>query len=221
MRGYARKVRNPPTRANDPEGLRRRILDAAAKLFLTNGFNATSMIDLLSESGASRGALYYHFPTKKVCALHVIREHVAPIVREVWTEPLRKAKSTEDGVLTILLEIADRFDAAGRVAGCPLSNLSLELSPVDPEYRSAIQAVFDEWRTALVEKIRIDVAAGRLRADIEPADLATMITAAYSGAVVLAGAEQDTRPLRQCARQLSVILEQAGQRNKTHGCAGD
>ena len=202
-------VHKPALKAHDPNGLRRRILDASATLFLANGFNATSMKHLLGGAGVSAGAMYHHFPTKKACVLYVIRERVAPVLREVWIEPLRKAESAEAAVRTIMREIADGFDATGCVRGCLLNNLSVELSFADPDYRSEIQQIFQEWRTALVQKIESDVAAGALRNDIDPAGLATVIMAAYSGAIVLSGAEQNTRPLRQCARQLSIVLEQA------------
>lgn len=189
--------------------MRRKILDVAASLFQTNGFNATSMKDLLAATGISAGALYHHYPTKMACALDVIRERVAPVIRETWIEPLRKAKSTEAGVRAILRDIAQEHDAAGRVLGCPLSNLTLELSLAGPEYRSEIQSIFREWQAALVLKIKSDLSAGRLKKDVDPASLATLIVAAYSGAMTLSKAEQDTRPLKQCARQLSAILEQA------------
>jgi AcrR family transcriptional regulator len=43
---------------------RRRILDAARRCFTRNGFQATSMQDIFSESGLSAGALYSHFTGK-------------------------------------------------------------------------------------------------------------------------------------------------------------
>ena len=202
-------VREPPHRTNDPEGMRGTILDVAATLFQTNGFNATSMKDLLAATGISAGALYHHYPTKKACALAVIRERVAPLMRETWVEPLRKAKSTELGVRTVLRDIAEKLDAAGRVQGCPLNNLALELSLADADYRAEIQAVFREWQTILVQKIKGDMSAGKLGKDTDPTLLATMIISAYSGAMTLSKTEQNSRPLRQCAKQLSSFFEQA------------
>jgi hypothetical protein len=45
------------TRQNDPEGLRTRVLDAAADLFEVRGYHATSVKDLMQATGVSGGAL--------------------------------------------------------------------------------------------------------------------------------------------------------------------
>lgn len=44
---------------------RNEILDAAERLFGTNGFEQTSTNDLLAEIGIARGTLYYHFKSKE------------------------------------------------------------------------------------------------------------------------------------------------------------
>lgn len=49
-----------------PEVTRRRILDAAQKLFSEKGFEHTSMQDIVNELGnLSKGAIYHHFPARK------------------------------------------------------------------------------------------------------------------------------------------------------------
>lgn len=53
-----RTVKDPAVRRNE-------ILDAAEKLFVTKGYDATSTSDLLEELGIARGTLYYHFKSKE------------------------------------------------------------------------------------------------------------------------------------------------------------
>jgi TetR/AcrR family transcriptional repressor of nem operon len=148
--------------------------------------------------------MYHHFPTKKACGLRVIRERVAPAVRQTWIDPLATAHSTE-GIRAIFREITDELETAGRVRGCPLNNLALELSLADPEYRAEIERIFRDWQDALSEKLRSDVSNKKVK-NIYPDSFATMIVATYSGAMAIAKAEQDTRALRLCAQQLSAAL---------------
>ena len=54
-----------PSRRNDPEGLRRKVLDAAFGMFQTHGYNGTSMQDLTKAIEVTGGALHHHFPTKR------------------------------------------------------------------------------------------------------------------------------------------------------------
>ena len=44
---------------------RKRILDAAMKLFAERGYNASSNADVAEAAGLTRGAMLYHFPTRE------------------------------------------------------------------------------------------------------------------------------------------------------------
>src|SRR6266536_2942412 len=100
-------TRNTPRkrRVNDPEALRARILDVAADAFQSRGYNGTSMHDIVRAARATGGATYHHFPTKKALGVAVIRERVARAVEETWIQPMRTARSTLDGVLTVFAEV--------------------------------------------------------------------------------------------------------------------
>jgi hypothetical protein len=63
---------------------------------------------------------HQHFPTKKACGLRVIRERVAPVVRQTWIDPLATAHSTEEGIRAIFREISDELETAGRRWDLPL-----------------------------------------------------------------------------------------------------
>src|SRR5258708_3431827 len=82
-------------RQHDPEGFRTRVLDVAANLFQTHGYQATSIKDVMQATDVSGGALDHHFPTKKQLALAVIRDRVAPAVRQTWIVPVLSASSLE------------------------------------------------------------------------------------------------------------------------------
>jgi len=68
------------TRINDPEGLRQRVLDAAASLFQAQGYSATGTQDIFATAGITSGAFYHHFAGKKELGLAVVRERVAVAV---------------------------------------------------------------------------------------------------------------------------------------------
>jgi AcrR family transcriptional regulator len=195
------------TRQNDPEGLRNRVLDVAADLFQMRGYHATSMKDLMEATGVSGGALHHHFPTKKSLALSVIADRVAPAVRRTWVDPIRAAPSLARGISGVFAEITRAADAHGRVAGCPLNNLALELVLSDADFRNAIDAVFVEWQSALAERIAQTRGGARLdRA--KRTDAAEFIISVYSGAMTLAKSKQNASSLRSAASVLSYWLRE-------------
>jgi AcrR family transcriptional regulator len=200
------KTSAEPKRSYDPEGMRRRLLDVAAEAFQSRGYQGTGMHEIMRIAGTTGGALYHHFPTKKALGLAVIRDRVAQEVEETWCAPIRSAPDALEGIAAVFAGIAEGLERRGAVSGCPLNNLVLELSLADPEFRLAMQALFEAWRAAIAERLRADQDSGRLAA-ADPDDLATFVVASYSGAMALAKVEQSAAPLRVCARQLMLVLE--------------
>jgi AcrR family transcriptional regulator len=186
---------------NDPEGVRARVLDVAADLFQTNGFHATSIKDVLKAAGVSGGALHHHFPTKKQLVLAVIRDRVAPAVRETWIETVRHAPFLGAGISGVFDAIISSVEARGSVAGCPLNNLALELSLCEPECRDALNAIFGEWQATLDERIG-ETRGGASLDRPRRTEAAAFIVSVYSGAMALAKSAQSVAPLRSA----SVIL---------------
>src|SRR5215469_16842046 len=111
------------------------------------------MHDLMHETGVSAGALHHHFPTKKSLALAVLDDRVRPVVREAWIDPLREAPALGKGVADAVGNIIGGMRGRKSVLGCPLNNLALELALTDTDLRRAVDSIFAEWRTALVERI--------------------------------------------------------------------
>jgi hypothetical protein len=101
-------------------------------------------------------------------------------------------------------------DERGKVLGCPLNNLTIELSLADPEFQAAVGEVFLAWKKAIADKLRADKPP--LVARISPDELATFVVASYSGAIAIAKAQQSSEPLRTCARQLASLLSIASLR---------
>lgn len=195
------------TRQNDPDGLRSRLLDAAADLFQKRGYQATSIKDVMEATGVSGGALHHHFPTKRLLALAVIQDRVAPAVRETWIEPVKLASSLGKAVAGIFAGIESGVELRGSVSGCPLNNLALELSLADPDIRHAINSIFDEWQAALAERIE-NTGGGKRIGQGKRVQAAAFIVSVYSGAMALAKASQSAAPLRDVATVLSRWLRE-------------
>lgn len=206
MEKNARK-RRAAKRAYDPVQTRGRIVSAAARQFTTRGYHATSMHDVMESAGVPAGSLYHYFPTKKSLGLAVIDEGVSAEVAQTWLEPLRTASCARAGVLRVFEAVADQIERDRRtVTGCPLNNLTLELSLADPDFQNSLKRIFETWTQTIAARILSDVAARTLR-NRDPEGTAAAIVAAFSGAMSLAKAQQSAEPIRTCARHIRRLLE--------------
>jgi AcrR family transcriptional regulator len=97
---------NRRTQAERRETARKRILESAARVVRTRGYDGLSTEEVSQLAGVSRGALRHHFPTKNnlmVSTLHFLNEEM---LGKSWSR-VERAKGGAD-VLELVIE--DAFD---------------------------------------------------------------------------------------------------------------
>jgi AcrR family transcriptional regulator len=192
-------------RTNDPEGMRARILDAAADLFQARGYHDTSVQDVKRRAGVSSGAFHHHFESKKALGLAVVRERVADALQAAWLAPLIAAPTVAEGVGAAIGAIGRDLGDQGFVRGCPVNNLAVELAFSDSDFRTALQHIFADWRARIAERIAAEPTPPAF-AGVSATDLAGFIVAVYSGAMTMAKAEQSPTPLDSAVAILMRLL---------------
>ncbi|MBU8826175.1 TetR/AcrR family transcriptional regulator [Mycolicibacterium goodii] len=189
---------------------RERMVQSAAVLIRERGAHPTAIADVLAHSGAPRGSAYHYFPggrTQLLCeAVDYASDHVAG--------RLDRAADANELLDDMIDKFRDQLLASDFRAGCPVVAVAVEAG--DPERADAADAVRDRAGAAFHRWIA--QITTRLRADGVPAEraegLATLITTAVEGAVVVARATRDIRPLELIHRQLREQLVAATPRRK-------
>ena len=197
--------RPPRRRTNDPEAMRARILDAAADLFLRKGYHDTSVQEVMRAAGVTAGALHHHFGSKKQLGLSVVADRIAGSVREAWIRPVEEARDAVSGIRAAFHSVADALREQGFVRGCPANNIAAELAFADADFRAALHPIYEEWRGAIARRL-----TEQGRDSGEASDLATLVVAAYSGAMSMAKVEQTPDPLLAALRAVEGRLAASG-----------
>ena len=95
-----------------------KILDVAIKLFTEKGYNETTMLDILSQSGLSKGAVYHHFRSKNEIleyAMDSELQHVTRYLKEL-------SESQELSATEKLNTLVDFFIGNDRIKNLSKSN---------------------------------------------------------------------------------------------------
>jgi AcrR family transcriptional regulator len=193
-------------RSNDPEGMRGRILDAAAELFQSRGYHDTSVQDVKAAAAVSSGAFYHHFESKKALGLAVIKERVSDALRVAWLDPLIAAASLADGIYDVISTMSAGLREQGFVRGCPVNNLALELTFHDSDFRLALQSIFYGWRATIAQRLDVENMSQAL-SGVSAEEMATFVVAAYSGAMTMSKTEQSPEPLEVTVAVLMKLLK--------------
>ena len=179
------------------------MIETTAGLVHRQGFHGTSLNEILEESGAPRGSLYYHFPGgKEQLILEATRQGVA-IVTQVLKEALADSPDPADGVRAFVEAAAYQLRDSGYVFGCPVAPIILD-SPESSALAEVCQEALEEWQQVLAEGLSsVGIERGRSES------LATMIVCGLEGGLILARARRDTAPLGAVADEFASMVRSA------------
>lgn len=188
------------------EESRRRLLEIAAEEIHENGFQATSVGDILTRAGVSKGALYHHFPSKLALGYAVLEEVFLPDCESRWA-PALSADDPITGIRELLQEgLINLSDDEIRV-GCPINNLAQEMSPIDEGFRLRVSRAIGHWRSDLSAALERGQENGIVASHVDPAQIATLFIASMEGGIGLAKNAQDRALLKECTEGLINLME--------------
>jgi AcrR family transcriptional regulator len=192
-------------KTRDPERTRERVLQAAFQEIYRSGYRGADLDAILAAAGVTKGALYYHFDNKEALGYAVVDEVIASQTHQKWVQPLRNGKNPIDDLVRIVQSESLKREDVQR--GCPLLNLSQEMSGLDEGFRRRTARIFKDWHDAIAEALREGQKRGVVRSDINANETATFLIAAYEGYVVLTKNSQDARTMKAGQRRVSGHLE--------------
>jgi AcrR family transcriptional regulator len=151
---------------------RERIVERAAELFTERGIAATSVDEVLAAAGAGKGQFYHYFRGRDELAAAVVGHRCAQVVAGL---------TVALGGVSSLAGLEQAL--AGFIAGFE-------------DARLQAAAGFGAWEQLLAEALERMRKNGELRADAEPATLATGLLASIEGGMVLSQTRKDIASLR-------------------------
>jgi TetR/AcrR family transcriptional regulator, transcriptional repressor for nem operon len=189
-------------RFRDPERTRERLLQAGFQEVYRYGFQSAGIDTILAATNVTKGALYYHFDSKEALGHAIVDEIVAKLVRDRWLLPLQQSEDKDpiDALIGIVQAIPARpRDVRG---GCPLVNLSQEMSQLDEQFRTRLERLFLSWQEGIAMALRRGQYRGTVRRDLVPEETASFLIAMVEGYEVLTKNAQDAKVLNVGIRNI-------------------
>jgi len=162
-----------PQRAEAKASTRRRILEGAMEVFAREGYHAASMDAIARAAGASKGALYFHFPGKLDLFSALVDEFAEGLATNVAgaIETRRGGVAKVEAAVTAALETFGRHRALASI-------VLVESISLGPAYAAKRQEVLGRF-VALIRHYLDEAAA---EGSIPPLDT-TVAANAWLGAI--------------------------------------
>lgn len=155
---YETEVSAPSAALPAADGRREAILDVAAQLFRTHGYDATSVRDIAKAAGISQATLYYYIGSKPDALAAILSQAMDAKVedmRRIARSPASPIQKLRDFVHAELASI-DRDHVRFAI-------IQRESSALPPEARIENQKKRDEVDRTLTQILEEGVAAGQFR----------------------------------------------------------
>ncbi len=153
----------------------RNIHRAALTLLRERGPTAVTVEAVAAESGVAKTTIYRRYADSEAVLRAALKAAIGTPGRPAGTTPRERIQWALDQAWHQMAEVLGR------------GGLSAILQDADPRFTELIRSVLSPYSEALVELMRADMAAGKLRSDLQPDTVVSLLIGAYLGEFVRRG----------------------------------
>lgn len=168
----------------NPELTREKILKKSGLLFNTQGYKSTSISDITSATGFTKGAIYRHFKSKEELEKETLF-HLSSVMFEKLRDRIKKASTANEKLKAIFGYFESYVTNPPVKGGCPLMNVAIEADDAHPILRRGAVKILDILRDSLITVLDNGIRFGQIKPGIDKEYYATVVIASLEGAIMM------------------------------------
>jgi AcrR family transcriptional regulator len=156
------------------------LLGAALHLFVSRGYRSTNLEQIAGAAKLSKGSVYFYFGSKEAVLLELLNRVQAIVVDEALAAAQQAGPGAADRIVAFLHHQA-QLGVTHRDEVLLLILMSLEFGGRRGKVRALTEGIYRKLYAFVEKLVREGVAAGELRGDLSPRELASIIMANHDG----------------------------------------
>jgi len=166
------------------EQTRQYIIEKTAPIFNKKGYFATSLSDITTATGLTKGSIYGNFKDKDDLATHVYT-YQSKKIAEAVNQQIIQQKTALKKLLSFLDFYKENFKNIAASGGCPMMNAAVEADDSLSFLTPKVKRSFDLWRQRLILILEEGVASGEFKQHISAENYAITFMAMVEGGILL------------------------------------
>ncbi len=183
---------------------RDQIIQTTCDLIENQGYHATGLNEIVKESGAPKGSIYYYFPDGKEGITAEAVLFAGRAVAERICTHLAATADPAEAVQSFVEMVAHFVEASGFRSGGPLTIVASETATTSEKLNLTCRDAYTLMREAFQTKL-----LGSGFSQERAASLAWMMTSATEGGIILSRTYHSGDPLRTVAKELACLIRAA------------
>ena len=190
------------------------ILEKGMEVMWINGYNGTSVKDIVNAAGIPKGSFYFYFDSKEDFAVDSLKYYLEfaeklsePIMEDPSLSPIQKLRKLfsvrVDAAFNIFECNCDDFQG-----GCFLSNLGQEMADTNERIRESVMTAIEKFKKPIITLLVEAQKVGEIKQDIDPEKFINFLESTMQGAMMTVKASRDPQALQDAEHFLfDVILK--------------
>ena len=191
----------------NPELTKQLIIEKALPIFNTKGYNTTSISDITSATGITKGAIYGNFKNKDEVALAAFDE-AAKLVMGKISKAIADKKNAPDKLIAMIDFYGDYVENPPIEGGCPIINSSVEADDNLPYLKLRIVRIITIMKESLIKIINRGIREDQLKADMDVEEFAVSFYAMLDGAILLSRIEGDMQSYKFVRKTMLKMVDE-------------
>jgi AcrR family transcriptional regulator len=183
---------------------RDRIIETALNLFYNQGYLATGINQIISESNVAKATFYAHFPSKEaLCIAYLQARHV------LWMGWLKKSVSGKEAAkekLTGIFDFLRKWMSESNFRGCAFLNIATEIPAINSKIRDEVIKHKNDLQAYLYNIIHDIIESNSTHSDLKVQQTTKMTYVLIEGAIVSSQNYNDTWPIKAAQQAVRNIL---------------
>ena len=177
------------------------VLNTLRPVFIQNGYNGTSMQEIVDATGLNRSSIYNSFGDKEALYMAVLN-HYSTRQLHMKDEILALDTNSKQALKKFFEMLFLRNTENEGTYGCLLSNCSLELGQSISGISEILLRGKEIMTSNFADIIKLGQSKNEIATNIDPTDYATFIYNNLQGLRVLNGSQQDIKASKMIIEQL-------------------
>ncbi len=188
----------------NPEQTKATILKESANLFNTKGYKATSLSDITTATGFTKGAIYKHFNNKEDLEQQALRS-LGRTMFDILGKEIKLAQDYESKMDVIFNFFENYLSDPPYLGGCPLLNSAVESDDANPALRQQSFGMLVNLKSSLRRILENAKRRNQIKEDTNVEQMVHVFIATLEGGIMMSKLERKNDAITTCIKFLKEI----------------
>jgi TetR/AcrR family transcriptional repressor of nem operon len=178
-----------------PSDAKERLIEAAITIIFANSYGNVSVDELCLQAGVTKSSFYHFFTSKRDLVLAALEDYWQSFEQTILTRTFNKRLPPQEQILYFfdltMEKQLQRLATSGSIRGCPIGNMTLEMSTQDSLIRERVEQIFQRWLTYFERMLNEAKEQGLVPITLDTTITAQALLAYFEGVMLLAKGRND------------------------------